>query len=402
MPRVTGVILRDETIQRLGGDGDNFYMTWTADDAQLLAVCDGSGFPSAPKLLYNSRLFRMSGSPEGGEIAFEDLPGYPPRLIDMFDPIDEAAFYGFATLAVDGTIYQYMSTPASAPVDGTPTTVFVGAKLIYSPDGGTTWHNQDGSTPVYFERGDERSQQNMAFYEEDGYAFALPGVLQMGRDYSANRDGYVYVYAPNGITKTTMNELVMFRVPKHSVLDRGAYEYFAGRDEDGTPRWDSDIRGRRPVHTFPEGYVTNKGHPYSWQPSIVYNEPLGVYLMTTWGMPPSDDDWWFTKPSYLGFWTAETPWGPWTQVYENTAWTPEGDQGARAYQPQISPKWISEDGKSFWLVFTDFQPQPGTVFDDEFTKIRAETDNMSDLIDRLAETRPYYALNVQRVDLVVE
>jgi hypothetical protein len=96
--------------------------------------------------------------------------------------------------------------------------------------------------------------------------------------------------------------------------------------------------------------------------------------MVNWGMGCSSDGMWFGKPSYLGFWTAATPWGPWTQVHEEIAWTPGGDPGARAYQPQISPKWIAEDGKAFWLVFTDFQ-----VVDDR---------------------RPYYSFNYQKVEIL--
>ena len=53
--------------------------------------------------------------------------------------------------------------------------------------------------------------------------------------------------------------------------------------------------------------------------------------------------------------------GPWTQVHEETAWTPLGDLQARCYQPQISPKWIGKDGRSFWLVFTDFQAAEGKL-----------------------------------------
>jgi hypothetical protein len=83
------------------------------------------------------------------------------------------------------------------------------------------------------------------------------------------------------------------------------------------------------------------------------------------------DGMWFGKPSYLGFWIAPQPWGPWTQVHEETAWTPLGDGKARCYQPQISPKWLAEDGRSFWLVWTDFQ-----VIDGE---------------------RPHYAFNAQKV-----
>lgn len=398
MHKVSGAVLRDETIRRLGGDGDNFYMTWTADDSQLLAVCDGTGFPGiAENALYNSHLYRMSGNPS--DVTFHDVPGYPRKVIEFPEPKVVPRYYGFGTIAVEGCIYQYMSTLGVRDVDGMSTDVFVGAKLIFSPDGGVTWHNQDGSTPVVFESLNERSRDSLVFYDEPGHSFALPAILQMGRDYRANRDGFVYVYAPNGITKTTMNELVMFRVPKDRILDRSAYEYFAGFDGQ-SPSWSHEIRARRPTQVFPEGYVTRRGHPYSWQPSVVYNEPLNMYLMTSWGMAPSSDDWWFTKPSYLGFWTASDPWGPWVQIHEDAAWTPGGDDNARCYQPQIAPKWISADGTSFWLAWTDFQPRPGTSFAEEQKKISALDGD--EFMKALATLRPFYALNVQRVDLVLD
>ena len=125
-----------------------------------------------------------------------------------------------------------------------------------------------------------------------------------------------------------------------------------------------------------------KYHPYAWHPSVVYNAALGVYMMTNWGMgidANGDSDepgMWFRKPSYLGVWEAQAPEGPWTQVYEEEAWMPTGDAGAHAYQPQISPQWIAPDGKSLWLVWTDFQDLDGE--------------------------KPYYAFNLQKVRIDVD
>ncbi len=201
----------------------------------------------------------------------------------------------------------------------------------------------------------ERSRENMIFFEEPGDAFSLLTVVQMGRDYEYNRDGYVYVCAPNGNTEGTMNQLVMFRVPKDRVLDRSAYEYFVARSSGGEAAWSSDINARGVVHTFPSGWVNTQVHPYAWHPSVVYYAPLGCYLMANWGMGCSEEGMWFGQPSYLGFWTAPQPWGPWTQVHEETAWTPAGDPAAVAYQPQISPKWIAADGSHFWMAFTEFR-----------------------------------------------
>lgn len=228
----------------------------------------------------------------------------------------------------------------------------------------------------------------------------------MGKNYEHNRDGYVYVYAPNGNTEGTMNELVMFRVPKDKLLSRENYEYFAGRRADGGAQWAEDIMARAVVHTFPTGWVNTLLHPYSWHPSVVYNAPLGLYLMANYGLGVAPDGMWFGKPSYLGFWSAPNPWGPWTQIHEEVTWTPQDDRNARAYQPQIAPKWIAADGKSFWLVWTDFQITDKQAMKQWSEQRRADPNiyGEADLIKAIAAYRmymPYYTFNVQRVDLIV-
>lgn len=369
--KTRGLRRLDETILRLGGNGDNWHMTWAADGKQYAGLCDGFGWPGWPQQWFNTRVFAIDGEPPG--VRFEYLPGYPdlvngPGLLF-------GRYYGFGILAVDGRIYQFLGTP-NRPFHQ-PEPRFVGAKLIYTPDGGKTWHNRDGSTPVVWEPWDERSRENMTFFEEEGDAFSLLTVLQMGQEYGQNRDGYVYVYAPNGSTERTMNQLVMFRVPKERILERGAYEFFVSRTADGGAEWSANIADRGPVHTFPSGWVNKTLSPYAWQPSVAYVEPLGVYLMANWGMGCDEKGEWFQKPSYLGFWTAPRPWGPWKQIHEETAWTPGGDRLSRAYQPQIAPKWIAADGKSFWLVWTDYQEVEG-------------------------KGRPFYAFNAQRIEVLTE
>jgi hypothetical protein len=390
--RLHGAVRREETTLRLGGVGDNWYMTWAADDRQFVSLNNGTGWNDPPGPLYNTHLFTISGNPDNA--TFAEVPGFPELFFDLDRPETHNRYFGLGTLALDGRIYQFLSTPdQGSDWSGASEARFVGAKLIYSPDNGRTWCNQDGSTPVVWEAWDARSRENMVFFGESQDAFSLLTVLQMGRNYEANRDGYVYVYAPNGNTDGTMNELVMFRAPRNRILDRGAYEFFASHSPDGGAAWTKDIDARGIVHTFPRGWVNTTVHPYSWQPSVVYNQPLGLYMMSNWGTGCGPDGRWFTKPSYLGMWCAREPWGPWTQFYEESAWTPEGDSGARAYQPQISPKWIAEDGRSFWLVWTDFQ----SVSDDgPVTEAKTE-----EAIESMGTTMPYYGFNVQRVDLEV-
>src|SRR5688572_15055080 len=75
-PRITAVIRREETIRRLGGMGDNFHMSWAADDRQYFSLCDGYAWVEKPTgNFYNSRLLAIDGGPH--EAIIRDVPGYP-------------------------------------------------------------------------------------------------------------------------------------------------------------------------------------------------------------------------------------------------------------------------------------------------------------------------------------
>lgn len=365
MTHITGIQRLDETTSR-SGQGDDWHMTWANNNKQYTALCDGRGWDHVPGYTgegYNTRVYAINDDPPNH--TFEHLPNYP----NLAGP---SRYYGFGIIALDGFIYNFLSTPdfPFGPAGNT----WRGAKLIYSSDNGQSWKNQDGS-PLRWEDWGERNRDNMVFFDEPGRALSLLTILQMGQNYAHNTDGYIYVYSPNGNEEGTMNQLVMFRVPKHKILERSAYEYFASRNPDGTANWSGDISRRGVVHTFPSGWVNwAPPHPWAWIPSVVYNEPLGQYVMANWGMGVDSNGEWFAKPSYLGFWTASSPWGPWTQVHEETAWIIDDDTAGRLYSTQISPKWIAKDGKSFWLVFSDFQEVSGH--------------------------RPYYAFNYQKVNIL--
>ncbi|MBN1348270.1 hypothetical protein JXJ21_02575 [candidate division KSB1 bacterium] len=372
MTKIKKIVRLEETTLRLGGIGDNWHLTWANNDKQYVGLCDGSGWEGMPQAAYNSRMYAISGGPP--RPVFEFLDDYPD-LINGATARECFRYYNFGILALHGTLYQFLSTPNRPFTEENPR--IIGAKLIYSPDNGKTWCNQDGSSPVRWEAWDDRSKDSMVFFEEPGDAFSLLTVLQMGKDYCHNSDGYIYVYAPNGNTEGTMNQLVMFRVRKEHLLNRRAYEFFAGFSSGENAQWSDRIEDRAVVHAFPSGWVNRFIHPYAWHPSVAYIAPLDLYLMANWGMGCGPTGDWFAKPSYLGFWSAKDPWGSWTQVHEETSWIPVGDRGARAYQPQIAPKWIAADGRSFWLVWTDFQDVEG-------------------------KGKPYYSFNTQKVLIVAD
>jgi hypothetical protein len=51
--------------------------------------------------------------------------------------------------------------------------------------------------------------------------------------------------------------------------------------------------------------------PCAWEPSVVYNAPLGLYVMANWDMSLSPEGKYFARASYVGIWTAPQPRGPW-------------------------------------------------------------------------------------------
>lgn len=401
---ICGLKRRDETILRLSSMGDGYKMSWGADDQQFLVLNDGTGWSDPATKFFKRSLWSMSGSPTNAAVHM--VPGYPNT--DRTMETEEAPHYhGHGLLAVDGRIYQFLSALDRA--EDRPRH-WNAAKLIYSDDGGNCWRNQNGHAPVTWDDWQDQSPESLVFFNEPDGCFSLLTILQMGQDYRANRDGYIYVYGPNGNVDGLMNELVMFRVPVDRILYRREYEFFAGRKANGAATWTRNILERKPVHVFPEGWV-NYTNLFpgdivveTWLPSIVFNEALNLYMMISSGTGCAPDGTEFAKPSYLGFWVSASPWGPWHQVHEELAWIPGGDPASRAYSPQISPKWIAPDGKSFWIIWTDLKGIRELSASVDET-VETEPDGKDTEASVMAEATlmrsemPGYSFNAQRVEL---
>ena len=380
-------------------------MTWDARDRLYLVVNDGPGWLDPATGFYNSRLWTVQNHIQ--QATFSELDGYP-ELNDSTRPEDAPRYFGHGVLAVGDRVYQFLTTLDRATERPRH---WVGAKLIYSNDKGRTWRNQDGTSPVTWEDWGMQSSERLVFFQEPDECFSLLSILQMGLNYSGNRDGYVYVYGLNGNVDGRMNELVLFRVKVEQILNRRAYQYFGGRLGDGSARWVEDVRDRAVVHTFPRGWV-NRTNLFpgdlvveSWLPSVIYNEPLGLYLMASAGVGCAPDGTEFGKASYLGFWVSDTPWGPWRQIHEESAWTPGKDAAARAYAPQIAPKWIAPDGRSFWLVWADLRgiltfSRDEPVLDAQLSKADSPQKRGTVQAEFIRRYMPGYAFNAQRVDLI--
>ncbi|MCP5114371.1 MAG: hypothetical protein GY953_26375, partial [bacterium] len=101
----TGVAFQEDTLFRLGAAGDNWCITWAADDSQVTSMCDGDWLDS--KRRYHNHLYRIVGGPAG--FVREDLPNYP----DLSG--EQGSWFGYGIVSVAGTLYSAVSkTPGTS------------------------------------------------------------------------------------------------------------------------------------------------------------------------------------------------------------------------------------------------------------------------------------------------
>ncbi len=120
-------------------------------------------------------------------------------------------------------------------------------------------------------------------------------------------------------------------VPLESINDRSAYEYFAGRNEEGRAVWSSSIKEMKPIFEWNNkaGCVT-----------MTYNAPLKKYLMCI------TDGWPTIQSMDTYILESDHVTGPWKMV------TYLKDFGPQAYFVNIPSKFISKDGKRAWLCYS--------------------------------------------------
>ena len=333
----------DKTIIRSGTLGDNWCHTWAADDHIYTCMDDGFGWIDTLDLhqRWNNRVWRIVSGPEHIEAEF--LAGYPEYPFEKSqNPNGKRSLYGFGIISIDGIIYQSLSL-----CFGTSFGPFKGVKFIYSPDFGNTWYNQDKALVNENTHGEK--YEDMFFLNERGQyigAFSILAFAQMGKDYELNRDGYVYIFSPGGGFAPYNQNLNLARVPKTELLNRSSWQFFKELNNDGDPVWADTLKQVGVIHSFPAGYDF-----YAWHPSVVYNEKLDLYFMSSYGTGSNGTDL-HDLPSTLILLWAKNPWGPWTEFHRDENWVFDHPDN-RLYQAKLSPKWISNDGKEMWLIWSD-------------------------------------------------
>lgn len=277
-------------IQSTAIDSDNWPLTWGDDDAQYTSYGDGFGFePFVEKKLgmgfacitggpdnYRAVNLRSDGERTGGGVKSPKASGI---------------------LMVDGVLYLWVRNVGNA-------------QLLWSSDHGKTWE--------------------WGFKMEDG--FGSPAFLNFGRNYAGARDGFVYAYSQDGPSAyESDNGLVLARVIKERIRERGAWEFYERVDADAGPVWTADVTRRGAVFAYPSNCQ---------RVDVVYDAGIRRYLMTLA----------YDHSGGWGLFDAPEPWGPWTTVLHRQ-WDVAGTHGYR-----LPAKWISQDGLTMTLVFSGVKP----------------------------------------------
>lgn len=290
-----------KTIVRMAKGGDNWPSTWADDGYMYTAYGDGNGFLPKTDIKLSLGLAKVEGNPTL-------IKGYNIRS-GSGERVGQgrAGTKASGILMVNGVLYMLVRNVQNS-------------KLMWSADHGNTWE-----------------EANWKFDE----SFGCPTFLNYGKNYAGAIDSYVYIYSHDDESAyRSSDHQVLARVKKDNIKDWHNYEYFSGYDKAGIPKWSEDIRKRRPV-------FNNPGK--SFRSGITYNEGLKKFL---WCHPVqlSSPDGGYADTRFkggLGIFESDNPWGPWKTIFYTRQW----DVGP-GETVSIPPKWISENGRTCYLLFS--------------------------------------------------
>lgn len=305
-PVLSGVRFDFTTHVRRAIDSDNWAVTWAADGNQYATWGDGRGFDGGrtKKSLGYSRI-------EGNADDWTARDTYGSEKAEATATLQGKSY---AILGVNGALYSFVSPGSDAKN-------LESARLYKSNDGAHRWT----PTPVVFTAAKHH--------------LALPCFLQFGKDDAGARDGYVYVYwlrvRAMSWEVQRPGEIMLTRVPRGAIEDSSRYEYFAGLDGAGEPRWSTDPGAMRAAFADPNGLMRSSAN---------YDAGLGRYLVVTNHTARNAGN--------VGIFDAPEPWGPWTTVAYYRGWPGGAEVPRNTFYGNFSSKWFSDDGLDFVFVFT--------------------------------------------------
>ena len=279
-------------IVRYAEGSDNWPMTWADDGLLYTSYGDGNGFQ--PKV--NRKL----------SLGLSKIDGYPPDIVGENIRSESAESYGngkkglkaSGMLMIDGRLYMLVRN-----VDGKGRY----AMLMWSDNHGSTW------------------KKGFKLYKD----FGCPTFLNYGKNYSGNKDNFVYIYSQRGPSAyKSYDGIVLARVPKTDILNESAYEYFSGYEKKIHATWSKDPKKMKSIFNFPD---------HCQRMDVVYHPGLDRYLLVLA----------YNGESGWGLYESKNQWGKWNTIFHTDNWDVPGVHGFR-----IPTKWIDKDDKTIHLVFS--------------------------------------------------
>lgn len=331
-PIIKGIKFDWSSHIRLASGSDNWPVTWAGDDNQYAVWGDGGGFGGTNGIGRSSiGVARIEGNWHDFKTT-NVWGGYNTQ--NKHDLIGKS--YGI--VCIENVLYMWVG------MFDTKADQFNEAKIAWSKDLGASWEFADWS-----------------FKKADGVM--MPTVCNFGKNYEGASDGFVYSYLirfqsyegrddyPDKVDWLNCQKpgfIDLARVPKDKLLDRESYTFFSGMKDD-KPTWTKEINMRKPVFENSAGV--------GWCINVSYNAGLRRYILTTEHTE--------THRGNISIFDATEPWGPWTTICYEQNWGKE-HVPLNTFFWNFSNKWMSEDGKTFSLIFT------GRKENDSFNLIRGE------------------------------
>lgn len=317
--------------------GDLWSAT-TGADGELYVVSDDTyGFDRSCDS--NTAVHRLTGKMPPDLQAETINPMKSFGALAEFKDADDGMWKTNSITCIDGILYMSVSRHAHQRKQRYFIQETWDSSIILSKDNGKTWSKTPRLGHAMF----------------PGHTFSTPFFVEYGKNGKAGPHGsnkYVYAVSSDGGWNNG-SSMTMGRVPRDRIarLNPRDWEFIHAFDEQGKPIWRKRHDTAR--HIFRDPGKTG-------MTGIHYIAPLRTYVMPQWHFSRFDDEKLRWKRTRLEFYTSEQPWGPWTKVQSqefSEAW----------YNPCIPNKFISKDGKNFWLFLSgDFTDHTHTDAKGEF------------------------------------
>lgn len=179
--------------------------------------------------------------------------------------------------------------------------------------------------------------------------FNVPHAVVFGQNNELSPDGKVYFTAHGEIKGGKSNwdkgdAIYLCRTSSdpHSITNPASYEFFGGHDTTGREIWIKDVTQSKPILQW-QNHLGSEG--------LTYVPGLDKYLLMTARLKESEDN---LPYNVLIFWESDRITGPYKMVHYLRDWGPQ------SYFPNIPAKFISQDGRTMWLVVASNYSTPET------------------------------------------